>query len=84
MINFDTSEPNIRKAMDVSDEDIRKSLDILYKSGDATMMWLIQRVWIDETLKDNVKCFLIFHIGVLWEKFNKSKGKPGENTNWWN
>ena len=84
MINFDTTEPNIRKAMGVTYKDIHSVLDILYKSGDATMVWLIQRVWIDETLSDNARCFLIFHIGVLWEKFNKSKGKPGETTNWWN
>lgn len=83
MINFDTSEPNIRRAMGVSDEDIRKSLDILYQSSNETMVWLIQRIWIDETLQDNTKCFLIFHVGVLWEKFNKSRGKP-DNGNWWN
>jgi hypothetical protein len=84
MINFNMNEPNLRKAMGVTDADIDKAIKIFVDTKDVDnkkMSWLIQRIWIDETLNDNLKCFLLFHMGVLWEKYNKDTN--GELPPWY-
>jgi len=35
--------------------------------GPSSLAWLIERVWVDETLTDNEKAFMIFCIGRFFE-----------------
>ncbi len=31
------------------------------------LTWTLQRIWIDETISDNAKCFLIFALGRAYQ-----------------
>jgi len=84
MIKVDCTQAKLVKAFGLdSDETIFKMLNFFYGMTDKILKeklsfaWAIQRVWIDETLSDNEKAYLIFGLGRWYE--NKIMGEGGKD-----
>jgi hypothetical protein len=37
------------------------------KEDSVAISWAVQRIWLDETISDNAKCYLIFSIGRFYQ-----------------
>jgi len=84
MIKVDCTQAKLVKAFGLdNDETIFKMLNFFYGmtdkilNGNLSFAWAIQRVWIDETLSDNEKAYLIFGLGRWYE--NKIMGEGGKD-----
>ena len=73
MLKLKIDADNLPKAFQFTDDDVLELMKKFYFLGDQlihqkqSISWAIQRVWIDETLSDNAKAYLIFSLGRMYE-----------------
>ena len=77
MVNFLVDEKKLYAAFNLTIED-NKRLDeftkVLHKL-EKTIPWACRRIWIDEQLSDNAKCFAVFMLGRYFETLNGGDNK---------
>lgn len=79
MVNFEHDKNDLLEAFNVSDDGHRFLNAMLSYSEDKNNITkTIERIWIDETINDNMRCFAIFAIGRLYQmrkkKHNNAEG----------
>lgn len=70
MVDFDDSCDNLRasfKLTKVDDKVISHITSLVDKSA-KPVTWLMRRIWIDEVLSDNGKCYMLFTAGRIFER----------------
>ena len=72
MINLDDNETNLLKAFHLTEEDTKAANEFNNCIDRArTVTWYVRRIWIDEKMSENLKCYLIFLLGRAYEQSNQ-------------
>lgn len=72
MMEPNHEKKNLKEALGITEEEdnvIDELLD-LFNEKRLKVSWVLQRVWVDERLSDNAKCFAIFSLGRIFEFMN--------------
>jgi hypothetical protein len=68
MLHFDNKGRTFLDAFNVSEDDTNKVYEFLrFFDRVGNVSRTAERIWIDETVSDNVKAFALFSLGRLWE-----------------
>lgn len=71
MLKIDHKQSTITGALGLDNRKDEELLDgminILKGNTNKNVSWCMQRVWIDERLNDNQRCFLIFMLGRMYQ-----------------
>lgn len=69
MVHFNHEEKKLKAAFNLSENDEKQLVDFSKKimNMEKTIPWTCQRIWIDENMSDNAKCFAVFMLGAYWE-----------------
>lgn len=71
---------DVKSALGITDSDdevINELLDIFHDRK-PRISWMLQRIWVDERLNDNARCFTVFLIGRICEYNKWIEEKGGE------
>lgn len=66
MLRLNTKASNLADIFGITDADVKKLFSMtmgFYGGGGITISSVLRRIWIDECLSDNVKCWAIFEFG---------------------
>ena len=77
MVNFNEGEGKLIQAFNISKED-EKYLEMFshaLEKQTKTIPWVCRRIWIDEHMTDNAKCFAVFMLGRYFEIQKEGRDK---------
>jgi hypothetical protein len=76
MINFkDEKEISLLDAFNLTENDKKyfEEFQLVLERTPRTIPWVCKRLWIDEHLTDNAKCFAVFMLGRQFDELRKNQ-----------
>ena len=71
MVKFDHEERQIQKSFNLTQADITRMMEVLdtylCKNEPMPITKFLERIWVDEVMSDNLKCYLLFTTGRHYE-----------------
>lgn len=70
MVNFKLGSTFLRDAFNMSEEEVEYIAELTERlmKEMKCVTWGVQRIWIDENLTDNGKCWMVFMLGQWYER----------------